>query len=83
MYVAVAVRPEVAPVAVIVLAPPVVSATEVADPAVHEPNAVVVHEVEVETHMDVVTVTDSVLPNPLSAIDGVIACSGKPKLLPV
>jgi hypothetical protein len=83
VYVVVADRPDVAPVAVIVLAPPVVSATVVADPVVHEPNAVVVHADEAEVHIVVVTDTDSAAPKPESAIDGVIDCSGKPKLLPV
>jgi len=85
VYVVDAVRPEVAPVAVTVFAPPVWSATTVAAPAVHVPYPVprlfpVVHEKEAVVNMGVDAVTDSPEPKPVTVIDGVTDSSGKPKL---
>ncbi len=89
VYVVVAVSAEV-PVAVMVLAPPVVSATTVETAIVHPPAAVepeppgvvpVVQEKEVVVHIAVVTDTESAEPKPLRVRVPVMACSGKPKLL--
>lgn len=85
MNVAVAVRPEVAPVAVIVFAPPVVSAITVAPPVAQVPYVPtllpVLHAKEAVVNMDVVTVTDSPEPKPVTVIVGVMDSSGKPKLV--
>jgi hypothetical protein len=92
VYVVDAVNAEVAPVAVMVFAPPVWSTTvpmadvNLQDPApvVLEPPGVVpvVHVTEVVVNIVVAIVTDSPLPKPVSVKVSEIDCPGKPKLLP-
>jgi len=95
VYVVVAVKPEVAPVAVIVFDPPVVSATLVPpEKSTHEPYPSpivaltllpVVHAYALEAAVNAVVdpVTDSPEPKPVTVIAGETASPGKPKLLPV
>lgn len=94
MNVVLAVRAEVAPVAVIVLAPEVWSTTDTvpelmlqvpAPPLPAVPPAVVpvVHVKDVVENMVVATVIDSPLPKPVSLKVPEIDCVGKPKLLPL
>ena len=83
MYVVVATRPEVDPVAVIVFAPPVVSATiSVPGPkSVQDPVVPVVQVNDVVVNAVVVPVTVSALPNPVTESVEDTPSSGKPKLL--
>jgi hypothetical protein len=90
----VAVNAEVPPVAVIVLAPPVMSAIDVETATVQDPApelaapatdtcsgvVPVVHVKGVVVHIGVVIVTASPEPKPVTARVPVIASSGKPKL---
>jgi len=78
------IRPEVAPVAVMVLSPPAESAnTNVADPEVQLPRAFVVQEAGNESVVIAVEVkdTDSEAPNPLTDNVSVIVVPGNPVCL--
>ena len=81
MYVVDAERPEVPPVAVMVLVPPFVSATVTpAGLVVPEPVVVVVMDIVVPPvfQAGAETVTDSLAPKPATVMVGEIASSGKP-----
>lgn len=78
-----AVRLDVAPVAVIVFEPPVVSATVIAVVIVQDPRLVVLVQVKGDAVNAVVaTETDSLAPNPdrVNVFDPDSTCCGKPKL---